>query len=90
MTELYPYLNGAMIGGYLVISAFFFRFRERTKDQLFTFFSVAFFLFAIEKIIFALTNDPSVADGALFYLIRLAGFALIIIGIVNKNWEKSV
>lgn len=89
MIGLYQYLNGAIMTGYFVIAAFFLRFRLRSRDQLFTFFSVAFFMFGLEKVIFAFNGDPNREGSAAFYLIRLAGFVLILVGIINKNRGKA-
>jgi hypothetical protein len=68
----------------LVIALFFLRFWQRTHDRLFIFFSAAFLILMVERIVRALmTVDNEWAPYV--YSIRLAGFVVIIIGVVDKN-----
>lgn len=65
-------------------SLFFLRHWKVTGDRLFIFFSVAFAMLAMNW--FALSGvDPTFEARHLIYLIRLAAFVLIIVGIVDKN-----
>jgi len=80
---LKPVLAGAIIMGCWSIALFFFRFLKQTGDRLFGCFSIAFVLFGVEKLFVLL--GPETNPRPYVYLLRLAGFVLIVIGIVNKN-----
>ena len=45
------FLSGAISMGFLVISLFFLRFWKRSGDRLFIFFSLAFLLLLVERIV---------------------------------------
>jgi hypothetical protein len=68
----------------LGVAVFFLRFWRRTRDRLFAWFALAFTLFAANWTVLA-SLSPSQEARHLVYLIRLAGFALIIQGVVEKN-----
>jgi hypothetical protein len=81
---LNEYFAGAASISLLVIALFFLRFWKRTHDRLFLFFAAAFFILMVERIVRALmTVDNEWAPYV--YSIRLAGFVLIIVGVVDKN-----
>jgi hypothetical protein len=82
MLELF--LSGAISMGYLVISLFFVRFWRSSRDRLFLFFSIAFGLLLIERVVrvaFDLESEwiPAV------YLFRLLSFGMILYAIIDKN-----
>jgi Family of unknown function (DUF5985) len=81
---LAAFVSGLITMGYLVIGGFFLRFWRRTRDRLFMIFGVAFWLLALNYIMFALSGDAAHETGWAF-LIRLAAFCLIIFTIVAKN-----
>ena len=74
------YLSGAVTLGYLVAALFFARFWKRTRDRLF----VAFALLALNQ---ALAQWLGAADERVgyTYLLRVLGFLLILVAIVDKN-----
>ena len=78
------FLSGMATMGYVVAAIFFLRFWRRTRDRLFLAFGAAFFLFALNQTFVALSSYPR-EDQSVFYLLRFAGFALIIGAIVAKN-----
>jgi hypothetical protein len=82
------FLSGMITMGYLVAGSFFFRFWWRTKDMLFTYFGVSFFILAFSQALSALAGIPR-EDQSWIYLLRLAAFTLLIVGIIGKNTEKS-
>lgn len=43
------FLRGAIVAGCLVIGLFFLRFHRRSRDRLFLFFALSFFLLAAER-----------------------------------------
>jgi hypothetical protein len=82
-TDTYALITGATIFGFLVISLMFWRFWSRSRDTLFLAFAGAFGLFAIDRIMAFFLEDNDYAPWA--YVVRLAGFAVLIAGIVAKN-----
>ena len=81
---LNAFLAGAATVSLLVIALFFLRFWKKTRDRLFLYFSAAFLILMVERLIRAamiVENEwtPYV------YLVRLAAFVLIILAIVDKN-----
>jgi hypothetical protein len=85
MTEtLIAYLGGAVTLGYLVASTFFLRFWRRTSDRLFLAFAVAFLLLALNQGI-TVVLDAGDERTAFAYGLRVLGFVLILVAIVDKN-----
>jgi len=88
-------ISGALVMGYAVAGLYFLRFWRQTRDRLFAFFAVSFWILAIQRLALALTT-PEVrgaedqAEGQLiFYCIRLAAFLLILVAILDKNRTKQ-
>ena len=82
------FLGGALTTGFLVAALFFLKFWRRTGDTLFASFAAAFVLLAANQAIPVLFGIPSESQGYV-YLLRLAGFALIIWAILRKNLRKG-
>ena len=78
------FLSGMVTTGFLIGGLFFLRFWDRTRDRLFLAFGAAFFLFAVNQTLTALSDYPR-EDESIFYLLRFAGFALLIGAIIVKN-----
>jgi hypothetical protein len=68
----------------LVASLFFVRFWKASRDRLFAFFAVAFVLFALNWLALSAV-DPAFEARHVVYVIRLAAFIVIIVGILDKN-----
>jgi hypothetical protein len=81
---LLDFLSGAITMGFLVCGLFFWRFWMRTRDSLFAWFAVAFWLLMLGQALLALTGIP-VEERSWIYLLRLAAFLLIIVAILRKN-----
>jgi hypothetical protein len=79
------FFSGMITMGFLIAALFFLRFWSRTRDQLFGAFAIAFFLFAINQGLIS-GIESSRDEKSFVYLLRLAGFSLIIFAIVRKNW----
>ncbi len=78
------FLSGAIFIASLTVSLFFLKFWRKEKDSLFLFFSLAFALIGIERIV--LMAVTSATEGQPYiYLIRLTAFGLILTAIVRKN-----
>lgn len=79
------FFAGLIAMGFLVAAAFFFRFWRESRDRLFAFFALAFLLMALARPMLAANEDSSVGP----YFIRLASFALILVGVVDKNLRRT-
>jgi hypothetical protein len=75
---------GVLTCGYFLVGCFFMRFWVRARDFLFLIFAGAFFLLAANQALPILLGIPREEQGGV-YLLRAAGFALIIIAILVKN-----
>jgi hypothetical protein len=80
-------LSGAIATVSAVIALVFLRFWCKSRDRFFLFFSAAFVLEAIGRLL--VVETLGVADETpLFYLVRLSAYALILIAIVDKNRRR--
>ncbi len=68
----------------LVAGLFFLRYWKDSGERLFAFFAVAFGLMAANWITLAAV-DPAFEARHFIYVIRLAAYILIIVGIIDKN-----
>lgn len=85
---MYNFLSGMVTAGYLVAALFFFRFWRRTTDSLFVNFSIAFLLFASGQF-GSIWFDGQHDDNTWIFLLRLAGFVLLLVAIVRKNYTPT-
>jgi hypothetical protein len=79
---------GAVAMASFVAALFFLRFWSQTRDSLFLYFSIAFGLDGVMRLLLGLTNVTG-EEEPLFYLARLLTFVLIIVGIVQKNRRRQ-
>lgn len=77
-------ISGALGMGYVVAAGFFLRFWTQTHDRLFAFFSSAFFVLAVQRVLLTLAQRD---DVLIVYLLRVMAFALILVAIADKNRE---
>jgi hypothetical protein len=78
------FLLGATAALAFVVALFFLRFWRQTRDRLFAYFAVAFVLLAANWT--ALAFIPAESESRpLAYLVRLVAFALILVGVIDKN-----
>jgi hypothetical protein len=78
------FFAGALTAAYLVAALFFFKFWRKTRDRLFTHFALAFVLFAINQVATTI-SEVNTERGSYIYLLRIAGYVLILIAIAEKN-----
>jgi hypothetical protein len=78
------FIYGAFAAGFLVAAAFFLRFWGRTRAPLLMIFALAFALMAMTYVFLGTLQIPREEQGWI-YLVRLASFTLIIIGIIWTN-----
>jgi hypothetical protein len=78
------FMLGATAALCVVAALFFLRFWRQTRDRLFAYFSVAFGLLAGNWTALALIPAEH-ESRTLAYVVRLVAFALILVGVVDKN-----
>jgi hypothetical protein len=78
------FLSGAVTLGFLVAATFFLRFWRRTRDRLFIAFAAAFALLALNQVLAAFLGAGDELT-PFTYVLRVLGFVLILLAIVDKN-----
>jgi hypothetical protein len=79
-----PFLNGVAACASLVAGVLFLRFWRETSDRLFLWFALAFWMFAANWTGVIILQPPQ-ETRHWFYMLRLAGFALILAAVIEKN-----
>jgi hypothetical protein len=82
------FLSGALMLSFLVATAYFVRFWQKTSDRLFIYFAVAFALLALNQLVLFLLGVDDELRGYV-YVLRVSGFILILVGILGKNVNDS-
>ncbi|MGH6771464.1 MAG: DUF5985 family protein [Xanthobacteraceae bacterium] len=82
------YVSGMTTMGYLIAGLFFFRFWWRISDALFIYFGVSFCMLAVSQALATLAGIPGESQSWI-YLLRLAAFTLLIVGIIAKNFGEG-
>lgn len=77
------FILGATVVAAAVAGLAFLRFWRKTRERLFVFFAVSFWLLSVNWLALAFYRQTEVSTA--LYLIRLLAFSLILIGIVDKN-----
>ena len=78
------FLWGALACASTFIGVFFLRFWRVSHERILLYFALAFWMLALNWIGLAVLQPPS-ESRAYFYLLRLAAFTLIVVGIADKN-----
>ena len=78
------FLAGATTLACTAIALRFLRYWRDTRDELFGAFSIAFGLFALNRVLLTVTSEDDERRVA-FYAVRALGFLLIIAAIIHKN-----
>jgi hypothetical protein len=81
---VYTLVSGILVAGYAVASLLFLRFWKRTRDRLFAYFSAAFLILAVQRVASVLALQWT-ENSTWVYLLRLGGYVLILLAIVEKN-----
>ena len=83
-----PYISaflwGALTTACAVVALLFLRFWRASGDRLLIFFASAFAALALNWLVLGLSHPGDEARHYAYY-IRLFGFALIIVGIIDRN-----
>ena len=82
------FMSGAVTLGFLVGTLFFLRFWRKTADRLCLAFAIAFALLALNQ---GLAQWLGAADERVgyTYLLRIVGFILILVAIIDKNLQRG-
>lgn len=86
--QLEPVLLGALATASAIAGLFFLRFWRSSRDRLFLFFSLAFWLLGANWLARACIVWDA-RDQHEIYVLRLIAFALIIAGVIDKNRRAS-
>jgi hypothetical protein len=86
--HLVLFVWGGITMGCWVIALFFLKYWTRTRDRLFLFFSVAFWILSLNWLGLAVI-DPDRESRHWIYVVRIAAFASILAGIADKNRPRD-
>jgi hypothetical protein len=86
VATLNTFIWGASAAASWAIGLFFLRFWRDTRDRLFAFFALSFFMMAVNRV--GLAVQPADEREPLYW-IRFLAFALILIGILDKNVRRE-
>jgi Family of unknown function (DUF5985) len=78
------FLWGASALASWIAGLYFSKFWRMSRDRLFRFFSIAFWMLALHWTALAIV-DPAVETRHYLYVLRLLAFAVILIAIIDKN-----
>jgi hypothetical protein len=78
------FASGAVALGAAAVALFFARFWRESGDRFFALFSLAFLVFAANRVVLLFERSHG-SEGITAYLIRLAAFVLILLAILDKN-----
>ena len=84
---MHDFISGMITMGFVVGGVFFLRFWVKTRDTMFGAFALAFWLLALNQalpLLYGLQRE----EQSWVYLLRVAGFSLIILSIVQKNLRR--
>lgn len=81
---MHQFLLGALTLATWAIGLFLLRFWRESHDRFFLVFATAFFVLGLDWGLRA-AWPPAAEVRHYFYLVRLVGFVLIIVGIIDKN-----
>lgn len=81
---MYHFLSGGIMVACLTAGFFFYRFKKKTNDPLFSMFAFAFWILALERVVLEFIGTAQEPKPEI-YLIRLSAFLLILFAIVRKN-----
>jgi len=83
-----PFLMGAIAMGFATAGLFFLRYWRQSRDRLFAWFAVAFFVLAFNRAL--LVHLHADRETTLVpYLVRLLAFLIFLAAILDKNLRPS-
>jgi hypothetical protein len=88
MHDLVTATSGAIMIGYLIIGAIFWRCWSKTRERLFARFAVAFYVLTLERVLLLVIGENQPGHIAI-YITRLAAFLIIIWSIWNQSRSRE-
>lgn len=85
---MHPFLNGISACGSLIAGVLFLKFWRETRERLFVWFALAFWMFALNWGAISLLQ-PADEARHLYFVPRLMGFLLILAAIIDKNRSRT-
>jgi Family of unknown function (DUF5985) len=85
---MHNFLAGVITMGCWTVGLMFLRLWRDSGERLFAMFGAAFWALALNWVALTIVT-PAAESRHVFYLIRLAAFALIILGIIDKNRPRG-
>lgn len=82
-------MRGAIAMGFAVAAVFFLRFWYVSRDRLFAFFSAAFVVLTINRVLLAASPSLQREHTTTLFTVRLLAFLLILAAIVDKNLRRQ-
>lgn len=82
------FLQGGTMVAALGVALFFLKFWLATRDRLFLAFSLAFVVFAVNRVALSALEETSEAR-TWVYLLRALAFGLIAAAVLDKNVRRS-
>jgi Family of unknown function (DUF5985) len=82
------FLMGAIAMGFGAAGLFFLRYWRETRDRLFAWFGLAFFVLAANRAMLVVMHEDREAS-LLPYLVRLLAFLIILAAILDKNLRRA-
>lgn len=76
--------SGALTMLYAIIALYFFKFRARSGDRLFTMFATAFLILSGQRLVLTVAREWG-ENTAWLYGLRLLAFVIIVYAIIDKN-----
>lgn len=77
------FVAGCIVFGFMIVAGHFLKFWRSTRDRFFLLFSIAFFLFGLEKLCVAFFIGSETAS--YIYIVRLLASCFILVAIIDKN-----
>ena len=84
------FLSGAMVAAYAIVGLFFLRFWRESRDRLFLFFAVAFWLLGLQRLGLTVASPDMPGDSMWLPILRLVAFLVILAAILDKNRGRSL
>lgn len=88
MPAIIVFLQAVSATASLVAGLFFLRFWRDSSDRLFAFFGAAFCLLSLSWALLGIYS-PTDESRPYIYAIRLIAFALMIVGMIDKNRSRT-
>lgn len=85
--SIVTFLAGATAMASWVAGLFFLRFWKKTRDTLFLYFALSFWVLCLNWTLVGAAH-PTSETQHYYYVMRLVAFGLIIVAVVQKNRER--